>query len=115
MKSIQEREAAELVYSAHDAASREEDLVIHDIQRYAQPNADTPFFLEYSFHLLGDVTGKTVLDYGCGAGENSTVLSMRGANTIGVDLSPELISIAERRLEKNGQKAHLKVGSCHDL
>src|SRR5437764_3212090 len=98
MKSIKEREAAELVYSAHDAASRDEDLVIHDIQRYARPPADTPYFLEYSFYSLGDVRGKTVLDYGCGAGENATVLSMLGANTVGVDLSPDLIALAEQRL-----------------
>ena len=30
--------------------------------------AHPPFALEYAFHLLGDVNGKTVLDLGCGTG-----------------------------------------------
>ena len=47
--------------------------------------------------LFGDVRGKTVLDYGCGAGENTVLAASRGAKVIGVDISPELIELARKK------------------
>ena len=35
-----------------------------NVLRYMAPPEDTPFPLEYAFHLLGDVAGKHVLDLG---------------------------------------------------
>jgi hypothetical protein len=32
------------------------------------PPADAPYYLEYSYYILGDVHRKTVLDFGCGSG-----------------------------------------------
>jgi len=32
--------------------------------RYANPPADTAYPLEYAYHQLGDVQGRTVLDFG---------------------------------------------------
>lgn len=61
--------------------------------------------------------GKTVLDYGCGTGGNSLILAKRGANVIGVDISPELLELAEKRMAANGVAGNTKflVGSAHDL
>jgi ubiquinone/menaquinone biosynthesis C-methylase UbiE len=69
--------------------------------------------LEYAFHLLGDVTGKTVVDLGCGTGENLIPLIKRGACTIGIDISPELIRLAQRRLDQAGLQPDLRVGSAY--
>lgn len=46
--------------------------------------------------LLGDVSGKRVLDAGCGGGAFSRKLASLGAIVTGIDGSVEMISIAER-------------------
>jgi len=71
------------------------------------PPADTPYALEYAFHLLGDVRGKTVLDLGCGTGENIIPLLERGARVIGMDISPDLIAIAQKRVNDFHRETHL--------
>jgi len=74
------------------------------VSRYLAPPSTTPFALEYAFHLLGDVAGKAVLDLGCGTGENLIPLIQRGACTIGIDTSPDLIRLAARRVDQAGCK-----------
>jgi 2-polyprenyl-3-methyl-5-hydroxy-6-metoxy-1,4-benzoquinol methylase len=87
------------------------------VARYLNPPLDSVFPLEYAFALLGNIQGLTVLDFGCGTGENSLLLATRGARVIGVDISASLIQLANRRLETNGLSAAAKfvVGSCHDI
>lgn len=46
---------------------------------------------------LGDVSGKRILDLGCGDGTSTFELARRGAQAIGVDVSPDLIAMAEKR------------------
>ena len=46
--------------------------------------------------LLGDVSGKRVLDAGCGGGTYSRKLASLGAIVTGIDGAAEMISIAER-------------------
>lgn len=46
---------------------------------------------------LGDVSGKRILDLGCGDGTSTFELARRGAEAIGVDISPDLIAMAEKR------------------
>src|SRR5215472_2664546 len=85
-----------------------------EIDRYIAPPADTPFALEYAFHLLGDVRGKTVLDLGCGHGENIVPLVVRGARVIGIDISPELVAIARQRLRDTSLEATVSVGTAYE-
>lgn len=86
------------------------------IDRYLNPPADTPYSLEYAFHLLGDVRNKTVLDLGCGTGENVIPLLERGARVTGVDISPDLIAIAQKRIRNANLEAFLTVGdACNTL
>jgi 2-polyprenyl-3-methyl-5-hydroxy-6-metoxy-1,4-benzoquinol methylase len=44
--------------------------------------------------LLGDVSGKQVLDLGCGEGRFCRLLAQRGASLTGVDLSSRMIELA---------------------
>jgi ubiquinone/menaquinone biosynthesis C-methylase UbiE len=74
----------------------------HQIARYMAPPLDSAFPLEYAFALLGDVNGRTVVDLGCGSGENSLLLARRGATLIGVDISESLLALAAQRLAMNG-------------
>ena len=41
--------------------------------------------------------GRTVLDLGCGTGRHAVVLAARGWEVTGVDLSPEMLALAQRR------------------
>jgi magnesium-protoporphyrin O-methyltransferase len=47
--------------------------------------------------LPTDLTGRRVLDAGCGVGQMSAELAARGAEVVAVDLSPSLIGIARSR------------------
>jgi len=70
-----------------------------NVAPYLSPRPDTPNALQYAFYLLGDIRNKTVLDLGCGSGENIAPLLARGANVIGADVSPELVRLARKRVE----------------
>jgi ubiquinone/menaquinone biosynthesis C-methylase UbiE len=111
---VSERDQAEIERSASEAAKvvlRPVDRT--QIERYLDPPADTPYGLEYAFHLLGDVRGKTVLDLGCGTGENIVTLIERGARVIGIDISPDLIAIAQKRLSNANLEATVRPGSAY--
>lgn len=47
--------------------------------------------------LPDDLTGARVLDAGCGAGPMSVALAERGAEVVGVDISPALLEVARKR------------------
>jgi SAM-dependent methyltransferase len=117
--NIQLWEHVEVKRSLSEATRRaNDDLYISEatIQRYLAPAEDTPFALEYAYHLLGDVGGKVVLDYGCGAGENSVLIASHGGKPLGIDISPDLLDIAARRMDLHMYRDHdFKVGSAHDL
>lgn len=112
---LSERDRAEVERSAAEAAKL--SLTPAEVDRYLNPSANTPYGLEYAFYLLGDVCGKTVLDLGCGTGENLIPLLKRGAHVIAMDISPELVALARRRIEiepMNRSTAMVQVGSAYD-
>jgi SAM-dependent methyltransferase len=88
-----------------------------NLARYEQPPGDTPYPLEYSYHLLGDVRGLRIVDFGCGSGANAVQLANRGAYVWAVDISEDLVRLAVRRMAVNGRAggAQFIVGSAHDL
>jgi SAM-dependent methyltransferase len=49
---------------------------------------NNPAFVEFA----GDLSGKTVLDAGCGEGHNTRIFARRGARVTGVDLSAKMIA-----------------------
>ncbi len=69
--------------------------------------------------MLGDLSGKKVLDLACGQGIFSEKLREGGAFVTGIDLGKELIAIAESRnksiKEKGSHKIVYHVGSADDL
>ena len=52
--------------------------------------------LERDLQLLGDVTGRRVLELGCGGGQCCIAFARRGAIVTGVDFSPEAIGRAKQ-------------------
>jgi 2-polyprenyl-3-methyl-5-hydroxy-6-metoxy-1,4-benzoquinol methylase len=72
-----------------------------NIERYRRPKATTPFPLEFAFHLLGDVRGKTIMDLGCGEGLNTVILASLGAKVISVDISDNSLEVTYNRAVAN--------------
>lgn len=103
---------AERARSAGDAR-RIRDLRC-DIERYLAPPEETAYPLEYAHHLLGDVRGKSVLDLGCGSGANTVVIAKKGARTIGLDISHELLLFCVQRLELYGVTAKIIEASAYE-
>lgn len=59
--------------------------------------------------------GARVLDVGCGAGLLSEAMAGEGARVTGIDLSPELIDVAQLHLLESGRQAEYRVVSAEDL
>lgn len=56
-----------------------------------------------TFERAGDVTGKDVLDVGCGSGVYSVDFAGRGARrVVGVDFSENMLALARREAEQHG-------------
>ena len=111
-ENLSQRDRIEVARSAAEARSAV--LTPVDVDRYLNPPSDTPYALEYAFHLLGDVQGKTILDLGCGSGESLVPLVKRGARVIAIDISPDLIQLATQRLSAYGLSAEVRVGSAYE-
>ena len=109
----------EVERSRREAASHASSLRVSESQlvRYIAPPIDSPYPLEHAYALLGDIRGASVLDFGCGNGENTLLLARRGARVVGLDISDSLIGLARERLAVNGLPgaAEFVVGSAHDL
>jgi SAM-dependent methyltransferase len=58
--------------------------------------------LERTLAELGDLSGKRVLDIGCGSGRYAVALAERGADVLGVDLSPAMLALARERATSRG-------------
>jgi SAM-dependent methyltransferase len=119
-ESMQQWERAEIARSSVEATlTADDELRIgrKTFARYASPPAHTDYPLEYAYHLLGDVSGKRVVDFGCGSGANTVLLAGRGAHVWGIDISEELLRLGQRRLEVSGRAgaATFIAGSAHDM
>lgn len=56
----------------------------------------------FILHHLGDVVGKSLLDLGCGAGENSVYFAQRGAHCVASDYSPGMVDVALKLAAQHG-------------
>src|SRR4051812_27738541 len=120
LATIRDWEEAEIERSSAEARHTPVErlrMTEWNLRRYLNPPADTPYPLEYAFHAIGNVAGKTVLDYGCGNGENSLPLVARGARVIGLDVSADLLDLARTRLALHGfrDRASFLAASAHDV
>jgi len=64
---------------------------------------------------MGDISGKKVLDLGCGLGQASIWLARNGAMVTGVDISEASIRKAQTHAGKAGLNITFKVGNADEL
>jgi SAM-dependent methyltransferase len=65
--------------------------------------------------LLPPVAGQRVLDAGCGPGVYSEWLIERGAEVVGIDVSPKMVQLAERRLQGRARILEADLGQPLDF
>ena len=73
------------------------------------------FIMPFTFSRLGDVSGKTVLDLGCGDGGYSRELARRGAIVTAIDCAEKAVKYCESEAEKEQLKINCHVRNSCDL
>ncbi|HEX7168813.1 MAG TPA: class I SAM-dependent methyltransferase [Acidimicrobiales bacterium] len=70
---------------------------------------------EADLRLLGNLSGKRVLELGCGGAQCSIAFAKQGAIAIGVDYSGEQLAYARRLCDREGVRVELHHGDLADL
>ena len=70
---------------------------------------------EDELQVLGEVAGKDILEFGCGAARWSIALAQAGARPVGLDLSPRQLQHARRLLQEAGVDFPLIEASAEDV
>ncbi len=76
------------------------------------PNVIRKREIELILGQISQVKPKRILDFGCGAGWLSKILSLNGYSVVGIDVAPYLIEKATRL---SLDRAHFVVGDCMNL
>jgi ubiquinone/menaquinone biosynthesis C-methylase UbiE len=104
------RDRINQIAPVHDSSWESEDLVQPDhydsfAESYSRENESSLFNAYYErpamIDLAGDVSGRRVLDAGCGSGPLSAALRAKGATVTGFDSSPAMVELARQRLGKD--------------
>jgi SAM-dependent methyltransferase len=95
--------AAELAFQATQAAQVQVKATPLDIiDRYRHCRRWWLYRKEYVFKLIHDCRPAKILDFGCGSGDSTTELAALGYDVLGIDVSPDLIALAEERARLDG-------------
>src|SRR6266540_2779195 len=65
--------------------------------------------------LFDWIAGGRVLEIGCGLGADLEQIARRGSKVVGIDLTPECVSLAERRFELRGLRGKFVRGDAEAL
>jgi len=95
-----ERQASEEAFHDDWAKSMDIDEIL------VRESFESPTALEnqYVVQQMGDVSGKRILELGCGAGEGSVYFALKGADTVATDISTGMIDVVHRVAAKYGVK-----------
>ena len=70
---------------------------------------------EAELHILGEVAGKDILEFGCGAARWSIALAQRGARPVGLDISSQQLQHAHTFMNEAGVHFPLIEGSAEQV
>lgn len=117
MNAPLDRIDAERVFHDRQAAERAKHftLVRSDLVFRDADYLDHETWIRPAMAKLGDVSGKSILDYGCGHGMAATVLARGGANVSAFDLSPGYVEEAKNRAMSNGVNVRFAVANGERL
>jgi SAM-dependent methyltransferase len=99
-----------VAWDRHSAAYQAGARLPTDVAHYG-PDIPT----EDELRLLGNLSGKRVLELGCGGAQCSIAFAKQGAHAIGVDFSGEQLTFARRLMEREETKVELHHGDLADL
>jgi ubiquinone/menaquinone biosynthesis C-methylase UbiE len=71
--------------------------------------------LENQLRLLGDVTGRRILEIGCGGGQCSIAFARQGATAAGIDLSDAQLDYARQLARQEEVTINFVQGAADDL
>lgn len=103
----------ELERSFHDQWADEEDVETIDVLKMNE--ACTSPEIRYISKFLGDVSGKEILDLGCGLGEVSVYMAIKGAKVTASDLSPGMLKSTQALANKYDVKLTTHLSSAESL
>lgn len=69
----------------------------------------------YIMSKIGELGGKYLLDLGCGGGESSVYLALRGAHCVASDWSPKMVEAAKKLAEMNQVKIDARIINAMDI
>ena len=78
--------------------------------RYVEPSIDT--LRQIGMKMYTPKEGIHVLDVGCGTGTNLMLYNEAGCNVFGIDLSPTMVEIAQKKLEN---RADIRLGDASKM
>ncbi len=74
-----------------------------------------PLRLNYIEKYSGGLTGKTILDVGCGGGILSESMAQQGANVTGIDMSETSLSVAKLHLHESNLQVNYQHTTVEQL
>ncbi|BAU14459.1 methyltransferase type 11 [Leptolyngbya sp. NIES-3755] len=99
------------IYESWNQKAQDWDIQVGDLgDRNRILNSDPVLW-----QFVGDVNGRTVLDAGCGTGYLSRQLCRKGAIVTGVDLSSEMLAIAQQKARSEELSIDFREDSCSEL
>jgi ubiquinone/menaquinone biosynthesis C-methylase UbiE len=99
-----------------DAAPNPGDLVAYLDRIRSVPALRA--FSEHALRLLGAREGESLLDVGCGTGEDALALAEiagPGGRVVAVDSSKTMLAVARRRPRESGSPIEFQAGDAHHL
>lgn len=79
--------------------SEKGELTVGDLSEFL---AGSKGAFDFMMSSIGEIDGKTILDYGCGSGWLGVFLAKEGAKVKGFDISEKMIKVARKRAKHNG-------------
>ena len=98
MNPMTQRQTIEAAYYDKWAEQIDVDSVLIEASFSAPTAVENRFILKN----FGDLSGKRILDTGCGAGESAVFFALRGARVTAIDISEGQIGVARELAKRNG-------------